>query len=246
MSRVMELQRYHSRMPLSVNQLAAFAIEAADDSAVVRHAGEELLAHLGRVDADGGGGVIRLEAGSGPGDGFRLDVRADAVSIRGESPRGALNGVYALLEKAGFAWVEPGDAGVCLRAGGLVPDGVTEERPVFERRTLILGQDALHDDWRGWMEWASRNRLNDLFFHDTPPSRLDRDGAKRPEGADEIAADGRGWMVERWDSGWVRDPGCCCCPWDDAPIRRSLSAVDFAARRVRPASRLVPAARGRT
>ena len=143
---------------------------------------------------------IRLEAGNGPGDGFRLDVRADAVSIRGESPRGALNGVYALLEKAGFAWVEPGDAGVCLRAGGLVPDGVTEERPVFERRTLILGQDALHDDWRGWMEWASRNRLNDLFFHDTPPSRLDRDGAKRPELADGIAADGRGWMVERWDT----------------------------------------------
>src|SRR5690606_28826034 len=42
--------------------------------------------------------------------------------------------------------------------------------------------------------------VNDLFFHDTPPSRLDREpGATRPESRDAIAADGRGWLFELWD-----------------------------------------------
>jgi Domain of unknown function (DUF4838) len=107
--------------------------------------------------------------------------------------------VYSLLERAGFAWVEPGAAGVCLRPGASIDEGTASERPSFQRRTLILGQDALHDDWRSWMEWASCNRMNDIFFHDTPPSRLHRDGQMRPATADEQAADGRGWMVERWD-----------------------------------------------
>jgi hypothetical protein len=81
-----------------------------------------------------------------------------------------------------------------------LPEGTFREEPSFARRTLILGQDALHDDWPAWMEWASRNRLNDLFFHDTPPSRLDRIDHVRPSTAEDIAADAGGWLVERWDA----------------------------------------------
>jgi hypothetical protein len=122
------------------------------------------------------------------------------VTLAGDSPRGTLNAVYWLLEQLGFAWVEPGEVGVSFLPGAALAPGSYREEPSFAARTLILGQDALHDDWPAWMEWASRNRFNDLFFHDTPPSRMDRGGAPRPARDAELAADGGGWMFERWRS----------------------------------------------
>ncbi len=146
--------------------------------------------------------VIRLQAvqGAEPLDGFLVDVTETAVVLMGESPRGTLNGVYWLLEQLGFCWVMPGEGGTRFVPGKSLGFGRQGGATNTLRRTLILGNDGLHDDWRDWMEFASRNRVNDLFFHDTPPSRLDRaPGATRPESADEIAADGRGWMFELWD-----------------------------------------------
>lgn len=146
------------------------------------------------------GAVIRLSAGRGDGDGFEIHSRDADIGINGESARGALNGVYWLLEQLGFLWVKPGEGGARFAAGKSLEPGSYAESPRFPLRTLILGNDGLHDDWRDWMEFASRNRVNDLFFHDTPPSRLDRmAGSTRPASAEEIAADGRGWMFELWD-----------------------------------------------
>ncbi len=144
--------------------------------------------------------VIKLrETGEGR-DGFRIDVTDTTIQVTGESTRGSLNGVYWLLEQLGFLWVKPGEGGTRLVAGRSIEVGSYEQSPAFARRTLILGNDGLHDDWRDWMEFASRNRVNDLFFHDTPPSRLDRPpGARRPDSAEEIAADRRGWLFELWD-----------------------------------------------
>jgi hypothetical protein len=188
-------------MPLTASQLASFRIEAAGQSLPLQHAAAELRSHLARVSPDRSSrGVIRLEAGNGTTDGFEAAITRDRVTLRGDSPRGTLNAAYWLLEEAGFAWVEPGEDGVCCREGPVLADGVTRQAPAFPTRTLILGQDALHDDWPAWFDWASRNRLNDIFFHDTPPSRWDRAGASRPQTAAEQAADGGGWMFERWDA----------------------------------------------
>ena len=144
--------------------------------------------------------VIRVRNGGGGGDGFRVSASETAIEISGGSLRGALNGVYWLLEQLGFLWVKPGDAGTRFIAGRSLAFGEHSDAPTFERRTLILGNDGLHDDWRAWMEFASRNKVNDLFFHDTPPSRLDRPpGATRPHDAEDIAAEGRGWLFELWD-----------------------------------------------
>src|SRR5688500_9623227 len=150
-----------------------------------------------------------LDADALESDAFTITVRPDAVRIHGDSPRGALNGAYSLLERLGFAWPDPfaspsderfGAATVEERMRGELREGTYHQAPAFPRRTLILGQDALHDDWPAWMEWASRNRYNDIFFHDTPPSVWDRAGKPRPTTADEIDADRKGWMFERWDS----------------------------------------------
>lgn len=143
---------------------------------------------------------IELLAGRSAADGFELTSSAGGLRIAGDSSRGALNGVYWLLEKLGFLWVRPGKSGTRFVPGAEFADGTYRESPAFARRTLILGNDALHDDWRDWLEFASRNRYNSVFFHDTPPSVLDRGGAARPGSADEIARDGKGWMFERWDA----------------------------------------------
>lgn len=182
-----------------LSDLSSAAIIYDPGQPVLAHAAEEIRAHAGppadRVDAL----EVALTAGAGVADGFTVHVDGDRITVAGESPRGALNGVYFVLEQLGIRWVRPGDMGTRAIPGRSLADGVYRESPAFARRTLILGNDALHDAWREWMEFASRNRLNSVFFHDTPPSLLSR-GSARPSSGAEIAADGKGWLFERWDS----------------------------------------------
>lgn len=187
-------------MTITAASISAWEIEAAPGDPVLAHAASELRAHLQRIPPSGDAvGAIRLHAGTGQGDAFEAVIEDARITITGASPRGALNGVYWLLEEVGFTWVEPGEEGVALCAVGSLAPGTYSQSPAFPRRTLSLGQDALHDEWPAWLEWASRNRLNDLSFHDTPPSRLGRT-EPRPESAEALAADRGGWLFERWDA----------------------------------------------
>jgi hypothetical protein len=189
---------------LSVASLDPSAVTGDGSDPVLAFAADQVSRHL-REAGESGIGTVELSAGASAGtDGFRVTVGADGARIAGESPRGALNGVYWLLEQLGFAWVEPGKWGSRFVPGKSLAEGEYAQAPSFPRRTLILGQDALHDDWAAWMEWASRNRYNDIFFHDTPPSVWDRGGKKRPTSAEELDADRKGWMFERWDADGTR------------------------------------------
>ena len=187
-------------MPLTLERLANWSIAATTESGPVGHAAAEFRRALEPFRSQPAAGTIQLQNGAGPGDGFVVTVAARQVMIAGASPRGCLNGAYSLLERLGFAWIAPGDHGERTVPGRSLDEGEFREEPAFARRTLILGQEALHGHWPDWLEWASRNRLNDIFFHDTPPSRLDRRGARRPDDAGGIAGDGAGWMFERWDA----------------------------------------------
>ena len=187
-------------MTVSLEQLAPSAIEFDQADPVLAHAADELRAHFQSGPGASTPVSLRVQAGSVPLDGFDVAVTAERVSITGSSARGVLNGVYALLEALGYRWVQPGRNGTRLIPGRTVSEGAFREAPAFSRRTLILGNDALHDEWPDWLEFASRNRLNSVFFHDTPPSVFDRGGSARPDSADAIASDGKGWMFERWDA----------------------------------------------
>ncbi len=190
-------------MIIPAAQVAGWQVDTSGilDAAVANHAADELRLHLAMIPGGGtrAGGGIFVAAGTSRSDGFSADVGEDRIELRGDGARGALNAVYWLLEQAGFAWVEPGDEGICLRRGSGLAPGAYREEPAFARRTLILGQDAFTDDWAAWMDWASRNRLNDLFFHDTPPRRWERPDAVRPSDPNELSRAG-GWMFERWDA----------------------------------------------
>lgn len=186
-------------MTVSLDQIAPSSLQFDAADPILAHAAEELRAHLRPGVTAGVSVVLEIRPGSVEADGFENTVTPDRVTVAGSNARGVLNGVYALLEDLGYRWVRPGARGTRLIPGRALPDSVRREAPSFARRTLILGNDGLHDEWRDWMEFASRNRMNSLFFHDTPPSVLDRGGATRPATADGIAADGKGWMFERWD-----------------------------------------------
>ncbi|MGI8925418.1 MAG: DUF4838 domain-containing protein [Tepidiformaceae bacterium] len=187
-------------MSLTASEVATWSIETTRDP-VVGFAANELRAHLASLGAGPrtAAGRIILEAGQGEQDGFTLSVHERELRLSGDNARGLLNAAYWVLEGLGFGWVEPGERGACFAAGASLAEGTYRETPSFPVRTLILGQDALHDDWPVWLEWASRNRFNDLFFHDTPPSVLGRP-TPRPAAAEALAADGRGWLFERWDA----------------------------------------------
>ncbi len=187
-------------MALTVADLSPSSISVGTGDPLVAFAQEEFARHLTSIDVRGSGGTVRLNCSNLESDGFEVLVDGQTADILGDSPRGALNGAYWLLEQLGFLWVRPGEKGTRFVAGKKLADGRYRETPAFPRRTLILGNDALHDEWRDWLEFASRNRYNSVFFHDTPPSVIDRGGARRPGSAEEIARDGKGWMFERWDA----------------------------------------------
>lgn len=186
-------------MATNVADIAGWEIVGNARTPVVGHAAKELRQHLAWLPAGSVAGAILLTHGDSAADGFTIENAGSRLTLHGDGPRGLINAAYWLLEQAGFVWVRPGASGARLREASLLPDGPLRFDPAFSRRTLILGQDALHDDWREWLEWASRNRLNDIFFHDTPPSVWDRVGLARPERHDAIAADRHGWMFELWD-----------------------------------------------
>jgi hypothetical protein len=163
---------------------------------VAAHAAAELGTFLGPA---GGGKRITVSLQPSLGDGFAVEVAGDGVGLLGATPRRALDAVYALLEGLGILFVEPGKAGEVRLAGRSLPSGKPiAETPAIPRRTLILGCDGFHDDWRDWVEWASRNRYDDVFFHDTPPSLLRR-AMPRPQSNEGMVEAGGGWMFERWD-----------------------------------------------
>ena len=189
-------------MALSPALLASWDVPSDLPPGPLATAAHELALHLAKVapiPGDRIAGQFVFIAGDAPGDGFLVVVAPGQIELRGDSPRGCLNAVYWLLEQLGFAWLEPGPLGERFVPDHELLEGEHRQDPAFARRTLVLGNDALHDQWPAWLQWASRNRLNDIFFHDTPPSRFDRGPAIRPVSAEDIAADGGGWLFERWD-----------------------------------------------
>jgi hypothetical protein len=124
-------------------------------------AAAELEAALG---APGGNGVeLVLSHGSGTGEGFRRRATPERIDLHGESPRGLLFGVCAMLEELGERWPWPGERRVRTDQATLAEE--IEESPALPGRCIVLGERILIDHAESWIVWAARNRLNGLFVH---------------------------------------------------------------------------------
>jgi Domain of unknown function (DUF4838) len=144
-------------------------------------AAAELETALGAPGEDGL--EFALSHGSGAGEGFRRRATQERIELHGESPRGLLFGVYAMLEELGERWPWPGERRAGADYGPLAKE--SEEAPALPGRCVVLGERALIDDVESWIAWAARNRLNGLFIHVSM-------GAK-PRGAAPEAA----WLERR-------------------------------------------------
>jgi Domain of unknown function (DUF4838) len=122
---------------------------------------EELQRALGPPGASGV--ELALAHGDGRADGFRRRAAPHRVEVHGESPRGLLFAVYAMLEELGESWPWPGEHRG--RRGEPWLEDWVEDRPALPGRCLVLGERALVEHADDWIVWASRRRLNCLFVH---------------------------------------------------------------------------------
>ena len=180
-------------LTFQVLQGAEFSLHLPDP--IGGHLAAELRKALGERR---GAASLEVSVDEARGDGFAVTCEGARVEIAGGTARRALDGVYWLLESVGAVYVEPGIDVPLVDRERRLEDGRYEIRPAFPKRSLVLGSDGFHDDWRDWMAWASRNRYDDIFFHDTPPSK-DRRGGSRPATYAGMAGARGGWLFERWD-----------------------------------------------
>lgn len=124
---------------------AAAALETARE---LRAAGKTPIVLGGpSTDADL---TAAIEARGEFAESFALRVDDGIVTIVGLSPKGALNGVYEVLEQMGFRWFMPGDIGRVVPAGTdfSLPAQQTVQVPSFDARWLHGANVAGHDAWQ--------------------------------------------------------------------------------------------------
>lgn len=112
-------------------------------------------------------------------DGFVINFDGETLAIRGDEPRGALNGVYALLRMWGFRWAFP------RRSEDVIPElktlslelGETVSNPDLELRgACVFPVNAENlENLRTLIDWMAKNRFNLLM---TSVNRA----KKRPDG----------------------------------------------------------------
>jgi hypothetical protein len=94
-------------------------------------------------------GTIRIDCADAEVDGFDIAVEEHLVGVHGHTPRGALYGVYHLLEAWGCRWFYPGELGevVPARPDLVLPVGTSSQSASFRERSVMLGHPALYDQF---------------------------------------------------------------------------------------------------
>lgn len=125
-------------------------------------------AELDIVDeASAGRHAIRIESGSGALDGFDLVVASDQITIRGHTPRGALYGVYQLLEEMGCRWFYIG------KLGEVVPEAAdiallckeTTQRASFRERSVMPAYPSYYERFDEWIDYLAKLRINNVAIY---------------------------------------------------------------------------------
>ncbi|MCX7617360.1 DUF4838 domain-containing protein [Tepidiforma sp.] len=161
--------------------------EAALAAAMEFRAGQLAAGLQGGAESEAEGRVLFREDAAMQACGFRVDAAPGRLVIEGRGRRELMDGAAWLRRKAGLLTPRPG-LELAGEAAGEVAEGRYDVRPAFAERGIVLGCDGLHEAWRDWLPFASRNGLTSVFFHDTPPSRWEAQ-----EG------DGAGRMFALWD-----------------------------------------------
>ncbi|HUT59241.1 MAG TPA: DUF4838 domain-containing protein [Phycisphaerae bacterium] len=108
---------------------------------------------------------VPLGTDCGP-EGFILKAGPTNVLIVGSGERGAMYGVYTLLEKLGCRWWYPGASTIPKSKDITIPAMHLREVPVMEYRDFLYGEMG---DSQAASLWRARNKVNGGFFKDNKP-----------------------------------------------------------------------------
>jgi hypothetical protein len=147
-----------ARLELARDGRSSYSIcVEGDPSPAMRRGGEELRRFLERISgvrlpmACASPRIVIRAAGSA--EAYTLSASGADLVVEGGRERGAMYGVYALLEKLGCRWFTP-DVESIPRRPTIVLDIERESgRPAFDYREVLASEAADAD-------WAARNRLN--------------------------------------------------------------------------------------
>lgn len=123
--------------------------------AVNRSVGDGPTIYLHDAAQAAAAGIDVVALGLGP-EAYRLETRHGNLYILGGGPRGALYGVYGLLERLGWRWYTPTVRHVPACKSVVVPPLAVTESPAFEFRDMWVW-DCQDPAW-----WV-RNRLNGWY-----------------------------------------------------------------------------------
>ncbi|MCU0962585.1 MAG: DUF4838 domain-containing protein [Pirellulaceae bacterium] len=112
-------------------------------------------------------GTIRIDCDDADVDGFDITVEEHLVGVHGHTPRGALYGVYHLLEGWGCRWFYPGKLGEVIPAKQdlVLPVGSSSQSASFRERSVMLGHSAFFDQFPEWLDFLARSRINNVVIY---------------------------------------------------------------------------------
>lgn len=113
-----------------------------------------------------GGAPAAPSVGEVKFDGYALSVGPGGYCVAARCEKGVLNGLYALAERLGFAFVMPGDDGEYVPAElEDLGEGAWTENPRFERRGLFASSANHVFTDRQWYHFLAKLRFNSLCAH---------------------------------------------------------------------------------
>ena len=112
-------------------------------------------------------------------DGYACAAANGSYTIAAREEKGVLNGLYALAERLGFAFVMPGEDGEFvperLEAG---EDGTWRENPRFRYRGLFSSSGCVRHSAKEWYAFLAKLRFNAMCAHVSGDGIEDDDFAK--------------------------------------------------------------------
>ena len=146
----------------------ASAPEALAAKELARYVGLISQAELGIVEkALPGQRVIRIECGDGDLDGFHLSVAPGRIFIKGHTPRGALYGVYQLLEDMGCRWFYIGELGEVVPSATdiYLPCGERTQSASFRERSVLVAYPSYYERFDEWIDFLTKMRINNVGIY---------------------------------------------------------------------------------
>ena len=193
-------------MPRCASAAEVEVIAEPDASPTVRIAAGELRGVLHQLYPDAHGKKVRLLTSLPEPEAFSITATDDQATITGGGPRGAVHGIYALLEKLGCGFYLSGDVVPKARKEPLsFKDCETSNQPLVADRLVFNWHNFLSGcstwdlpEWQRWIAQSQKMGFNAVMIHaygNNPMVSFTFNGKTKPVGYLSTTVQGRDWST---------------------------------------------------